>query len=116
MAALRDDPPRELAGLSFAQVRDYGRHEIRTLPENKKSADLPEPRSDLVFLETGGDGRCYTVAARPSGTEPKIKFYFFGRAECPGRDALAGLKADVGAEFLALQDAWSAWVKRRVEA
>src|SRR5262249_6788044 len=36
MEALTNDPPRSLAGIELAQVRDYRRHEVRALPANER--------------------------------------------------------------------------------
>jgi phosphoglucomutase/phosphomannomutase len=73
MAAFRAAPPSELAGDRVAQVRDYERQvKIRRggAPEH-----LEGPRGDLVILDLSSEGNY--VACRPSGTEPKIKFYLF---------------------------------------
>src|SRR5207244_3424396 len=82
MEALATDPPRVLAGIDLARVRDYGRHEIRVLPANERIAELPEPTGELLFFESAPSECTISFAARPSGTEPKIKFYFFARAKC----------------------------------
>jgi phosphoglucomutase len=73
METLRNKPPRELGALTVEYVTDIlekKRIECATgdlLP----SPDLPE--SNVLILELAGGNR---VIARPSGTEPKIKFYF----------------------------------------
>ena len=85
MRALREAPPIELAGVTMVRVRDYARHEIRALPENRKTAALPAPDGNVLFFESADGDVHFSVAVRPSGTEPKIKFYGFARAAC--RDA-----------------------------
>jgi phosphoglucomutase/phosphomannomutase len=73
MAAFRAAPPAEIAGDRVAQVRDYERQvKLRGggAPEH-----LEGPKGDLVFLDLASEGNY--VACRPSGTEPKIKFYLF---------------------------------------
>ena len=77
MQALRDDPPADLDGIPLDRVRDYHRHEIRGLPGNRPTAPLATPDGDLLIFETDHDGARISLAARPSGTEPKIKFYGF---------------------------------------
>jgi phosphoglucomutase/phosphomannomutase len=73
MAAFRAAPPAELAGDRVAQVRDYERQvKIRG---NFAPEHLQGPRGDLVILDLASEGNY--VACRPSGTEPKIKFYLF---------------------------------------
>jgi phosphoglucomutase/phosphomannomutase len=73
MAAFRSGPPTELAGDRVAQVRDY---ELQTVTvAGGKSQPLDGPQGDLVILDLATEGNY--VACRPSGTEPKIKFYMF---------------------------------------
>ena len=73
MAAFRSSPPKEIGGMAFTQTRDY-------LENVAKKADgstepLPQPHGNLIILDTAEAGNY--VACRPSGTEPKIKFYMF---------------------------------------
>ncbi len=77
MQALRERTPASLGSISFESVKDYQRHVVKSLPSNTVEADLPQPSGDLLILE-GHAGPCrVTLAGRPSGTEPKIKFYLF---------------------------------------
>jgi phosphoglucomutase len=111
MAAFRSNPPAELAGVTLAEARDYKAHEIRSLPDNRTMAALPEPSGDLLFLDSApGAFRC-SIAVRPSGTEPKIKFYFFASADVVDADELATVKQRTNEQLAALQDALSAWVR-----
>src|SRR5205823_2610234 len=104
-------PPRSLAGIELVRVRDYGKHEIRSLPDNRRSADLPHPHGDLVIFESAR-GECeITLAVRPSGTEPKIKFYFFARAPVPDRGQLESIKLRTETKLREFQDALSAWAR-----
>ncbi len=73
MERFRTDPPSSLAGIPVAVVRDYG-HGTKTRP-GEKSEPLEGPAGDLVMFDLAEDGNY--VAARPSGTEPKVKFYMF---------------------------------------
>lgn len=82
MAALREDPPREIGGLPVTQVDDYGRHESRRPGSNAPPTPLPEPSGDLLIFHLDAPGTRF--AARPSGTEPKIKFYLFARTDTAG--------------------------------
>ena len=74
MAAFRSGPPTEIGGDRVVQVRDYERQTVT--PAGGKPAPLAGPKGDLVFLDLATEGNY--VACRPSGTEPKIKFYTFG--------------------------------------
>ncbi|MCH7686092.1 MAG: phospho-sugar mutase [Planctomycetes bacterium] len=112
MQTFRDSPPVELDGIPLVRVRDYasGRHEIRSLPDNVKIEDLPNPEGNLLFFETGAEECRFSVAVRPSGTEPKIKFYFFAFAPCSAPESLNALKEQTELKFTEVQDAFSAWV------
>jgi phosphomannomutase len=71
MARLRERPPASLAGRKVVAVRDYlGLKTMRTTIE-----PLNAPSGDMVILDLEPPGNY--VAVRPSGTEPKIKFYVF---------------------------------------
>jgi phosphoglucomutase/phosphomannomutase len=82
MAALREAPPREIGGLAVTRVDDYGRHESRVPGSNAPPTPLPEPSGDLLIFHLDAPGTRF--AARPSGTEPKIKFYLFARTDTAG--------------------------------
>jgi phosphoglucomutase/phosphomannomutase len=73
MQQLRTRPPRSLAGIDVAQVRDYSDGVIRK-PDGSESP-LEGPRGSLVIFDLAESGNY--VAVRPSGTEPKVKFYMF---------------------------------------
>ena len=53
---------------------------------------LPQPDGDLLIFHTDRPGTRF--AARPSGTEPKIKFYLFARTAVPGPDHLPAAKTE----------------------
>jgi phosphoglucomutase/phosphomannomutase len=74
MAAFRSYPPTEIGGDRVAQIRDYERQTVT--PAGRKPQPLAGPKGDMVMLDLARDGNY--VACRPSGTEPKIKFYMFG--------------------------------------
>jgi phosphoglucomutase/phosphomannomutase len=92
MKALRTSPPRTIAGLALTEVFDYKTHEVRDLAGSKTPAPLPQPSGDLLIFHTAVPG--VRFAARPSGTEPKIKFYLFARTEVKGPAHLALAKAE----------------------
>jgi phosphoglucomutase/phosphomannomutase len=74
MAAFRSHPPKALGGDQVAQIRDYELGTTTMAGGNVQS--LVGPKGDLVMLDLAAAGNY--VACRPSGTEPKIKFYLFG--------------------------------------
>jgi phosphoglucomutase/phosphomannomutase len=73
MAKFRTAPPKEIAGLQVAGVRDYGNGTV--IQPDGSSTSLDGPTGDMVIIDLKEDGNY--VAARPSGTEPKVKFYMF---------------------------------------
>lgn len=71
MERLRNEPPQSIGGISVAEIKDYQRSESFNLKTGKRAA-INLPKSDVLqFITVDGD----VVSARPSGTEPKIKFY-----------------------------------------
>jgi len=73
MSGFRTNPPESIAGMKVAAVRDYLSDTI-TKPGGK-AQPLAGPTGDMVILDLAQDGNY--VAVRPSGTEPKVKFYMF---------------------------------------
>ena len=112
LKAFAETPPTELAGVRLARVRDYARHEIRRLPENSWAGELPSPHGDLVFFESEPGDFEVSFAVRPSGTEPKIKFYFFARQKVAPEAKLAPLRQAADARLAAVEEALSAWVRQ----
>jgi phosphoglucomutase len=75
MTGFRTDPPKELCGSPVTKVVDY--------LEPEKTG---QPKSNVLqFFDEAGD----VVSVRPSGTEPKIKFYFGAK----GSDADSKIEA-----------------------
>ncbi|HET9503757.1 MAG TPA: phospho-sugar mutase [Hymenobacter sp.] len=72
MAELRKNPPATLAGSPVVEVRDYDNGQIKNLRTGEVASTGVESSNVLQFITEAGD----KISARPSGTEPKIKFYF----------------------------------------
>ena len=81
MDRLRTSPPASIAGIPVATVADLKTGEIRDVRTGKTVGRYDLPAADVIFF-TLEDGT--KVIGRPSGTEPKIKFYVLTRA--PGDD------------------------------
>jgi len=71
MAKFREDPPAKLGGSKVVELKDYLRREQKDLAKGTFSK-IKLPKSNVLQFVTE-DGTI--VSARPSGTEPKIKFY-----------------------------------------
>ena len=93
MTALRNDPPKTLAGSPVVVAIDHSssaQTDLRT--GTTTNTELPASNV-LQFITEAGD----KVSARPSGTEPKIKFYFSVRATTG--DSHAETKAELEAKI-----------------
>lgn len=72
MDRLRQNPPQMLGNVAIREIRDY-----------KEGNVLGLPASDVIqLISVEGD----VISARPSGTEPKIKFYCSVKGKWPGTD------------------------------
>lgn len=71
MKDFRENPPKEIAGSSITEIRDY-KEQTKTLANGAKETmdDIPKSNVLIYYTEDGTK-----VCVRPSGTEPKIKFY-----------------------------------------
>jgi len=95
MTRMRSNPPRTLAGCPIAKIEDYqARRAQHVLTATESPIDLPS--ADVLRFSLLGGGY---VLVRPSGTEPKIKFYF--SLKSPDRASGQEFLARVAKEFLA---------------
>jgi len=80
MARFRTTPPTEIGGEKVVEIRDYKTLEAKDLVTGK-TTPIDLPKSDVLqfFTETGSK-----ISIRPSGTEPKIKFYFSMKGKIEG--------------------------------
>ena len=83
----REQPPTAFGEVAVSGFTDFGKDEIIDC-DGKKI-----PPQDFFFLELSNG---YSFAVRGSGTEPKIKFYVFGRSEVSEPEQLAGAKESAG--------------------
>lgn len=72
MDAYRNDPPKEINGSKVVRMLDYQSLEETNL-ENGTKTPIDLPASNVLQFYTADGSK---ISARPSGTEPKIKFYF----------------------------------------
>lgn len=101
-------PPAEVDGSAVVKVRDFRKDEIKD-EEGEVVA-----KEKMLFVDLA-DGRSFAV--RPSGTEPKIKYYMFGRSVPSGGNKLsaaelAAAKSQVAA---ALSSMWK-WLEKDIDA
>lgn len=69
---LRTNPPSEVSGFKVEKVRDYKENTIQDMT-SKEVTETGLPISDVLYYELSQDAY---LCVRPSGTEPKIKFYY----------------------------------------
>jgi phosphoglucomutase len=83
MQDYRNTPPAEIAEVPVAFIRDYQLQRETQFPSGQTKPILL-PKSDVLqfFLSDGSK-----ITVRPSGTEPKIKFYFGVKGTMPGIEA-----------------------------
>ena len=70
MEKMRKNPPKKLGSYDVLEVRDYKEHTIVKADGTKLETDLPT--SNVLYYDLNNNSWC---CVRPSGTEPKIKFY-----------------------------------------
>lgn len=77
MEDLRKNPPAVIGGIQVKEVRDYQVSVARKLETGEESS-ITLPKSNVLYFDMENDCWC---CARPSGTEPKIKFYIGVKAD-----------------------------------
>ncbi len=83
MKNFRENPPKELAGSPVTAIKDYSDLNCRNLKTGEVTKlDFPTTSNVLQFFTEAGD----KVSIRPSGTEPKIKFYVEVREDMKSKD------------------------------
>jgi phosphomannomutase len=102
MDALRKNPPSSIGGVAVAAFSDV---EAGTRVAAGKTEELPLPPSNVLVFELEGGSR---VIARPSGTEPKVKFYVDVREPMTAGETLAQAEARASATMKRLADAFVA--------
>jgi phosphomannomutase len=107
MDRLRTNPPQQLGGLKVREVRDYlqqkvltsGNQHLSETSNRKLFGDVP--RSDLLIFDLEPHGN--RAAVRPSGTEPKLKFYLFAYEPPERSKELAAVKQVLSERLKALE-------------
>ncbi|MGB0408354.1 MAG: phospho-sugar mutase [Opitutales bacterium] len=107
LESYRSNSPQAFGSVEVSGLTDFGQDEIID-SDGKKI-----PPQDFYFLELSNG---YSFAVRGSGTEPKIKFYVFGRSEVSDPDALPEVKEAAAAVMQTLLEAIEADARERAEA
>ena len=80
MQSYRDNPPKEIAGSPVKELLDYQLQVKKDLLSGE-TQKIELPKSNVLQFITEDGSK---ISARPSGTEPKIKFYFSVNSPLPG--------------------------------
>jgi phosphomannomutase len=104
MARLRGSPPRRVGEDEVIAVADYEAR-TRTDARTRGVTPLSLPKSNVLTFELASGSR---VVARPSGTEPKVKFYFDVRQEVGEGETVAAATGRASAAMRRLADAFVA--------
>ena len=93
MTLLRNSVPAEIGGERVVNVRDYDA-ETSLDTASGKVEPTGLPKSNVIYFKTESGN---VVVARPSGTEPKIKFYILavGKDEADSKASAAACKASL---------------------
>ncbi|MBW2254332.1 MAG: phospho-sugar mutase [Deltaproteobacteria bacterium] len=98
LETLRNAPPQEMGGLPLTRVRDLLTGEDRD-PVSGVVRPAGLPKSNVLHFQYGPDVR---ILARPSGTEPKIKFYIEVREDVAEDESLTAVEERVSGRVDAL--------------
>jgi phosphoglucomutase len=91
MERFRIEPPSSLGGSDVVQLLDYEKQEGKNLKTGEQWK-IALPKSNVLqFLLADGS----KISARPSGTEPKIKFYFSVNSKLNARDEYDAVHAQL---------------------
>lgn len=92
MDNFRANPPKEIGGSAVCLIKDYKTLEATDAQGNVSKLDMPETSNVLQYFTVDGT----KISVRPSGTEPKIKFYIEVKGEmgCPKCYASANAEAE----------------------
>jgi phosphoglucomutase len=98
MEGFRNNPPQQLGGSKVAQLLDYEKQVATDLSTGETSAIKLPISNVLQFVLADGS----KISARPSGTEPKIKFYFSVRGPLNSADQYKQIKKDLDEKIEAI--------------
>jgi len=82
MQTLRDAPPARFGSVKLTEAADYKTGRRMAIPSGESLGTITNPRGDLLIYKSDeSEPVRVQIAGRPSGTEPKIKFYFFCQSD-----------------------------------
>ncbi|WP_121665728.1 phospho-sugar mutase [Mesonia aquimarina] len=104
MLNLRENPPKNFNGVKIEKIEDYQTSiAVDYKTKQKNSIEIPQSNVLIFYLEDGTK-----IAARPSGTEPKIKFYISANAAVKDLSQLAEVRKELNQKIEALSTSFNA--------
>jgi len=95
MEDFRNNPPKNIAGSEVIKINDYDKQKSFDIKNNSESViDLPTSNVIQFFTADGSK-----ITMRPSGTEPKIKFYFGVKGELDKAEDYNQVKAELATKI-----------------
>ncbi len=100
MSDFRTNPPKEIAGSPVVLIKDYKTLKMKDVVTGQETAlDMPATSNVLQYFTADGT----KISVRPSGTEPKIKFYIEVRGEMKSREEYDAADAAANAKVEAVR-------------
>jgi phosphoglucomutase/phosphomannomutase len=114
MQQLRDKPPAAFGPVTLIEAVDYSSGRRTAIPSGAALGTITQPRGDLLIYKSDESQPVRVqIAGRPSGTEPKIKFYFFCQSDVVnGQVAAARTAGD--AALAAAMKALNEWAQQQL--
>lgn len=110
MQTLRENPPEKFGPVRFVEVADYKAGTRTGIPDGNALGTIEKPTGDLLIYRSAADSPVrIQIAGRPSGTEPKIKFYFFCQSDLPRGEDLDQARGAGDSVLKEVQDALAEW-------
>jgi Phosphomannomutase len=99
MTNFRNNPPKEIGGSKIVLSKDYQTLKQTDAHDHVTSLDMPDTSNVLQYFTEDGT----KVSVRPSGTEPKIKFYFEVKGEMGCRHCYSSANAEADEKIKAVR-------------
>ena len=115
MQTLRDAPPAQFGSVKFVEAADYRTGRKIAIPSGQSAGTIENPRGDLLIYKSDSSQPVrIQIAGRPSGTEPKIKFYFFCQSDITHGKLEAARTAGDSA-MKEVQQALGEWAQKQLQ-
>ncbi len=115
MQTLRDAPPAQFGSVKFVEAADYRTGRKIAIPSGQSAGTIENPRGDLLIYKSDSSQPVrIQIAGRPSGTEPKIKFYFFCQSDITNGKLEAARTAGDSA-MKEVQQALGEWAQKQLQ-